>query len=205
MWKKGVSLFLVLFFILVYSLVAETEVRVKDYFPTTLGAEYVYEQTMSGGTITRRVAVVEVQPDSEGLLVALESRIKMKDIILVSANVYVVTENAVRLGFSQSAFGNYRTYPDRPAMVMAPGSTWREIESETEYYDYTVNRSAVRVRERDFDDCLLVVKKVYLEGKLYTTEYAYYARGVGMVKSFTKKPDGATTSPIELINFTVGF
>jgi len=77
MWKKGVSLFLVLFFILVYSLVAETEVRVKDYFPTTLGAEYVYEQTMSGGTITRRVAVVEVQPRVESQVIPTKTLLKL--------------------------------------------------------------------------------------------------------------------------------
>ncbi|HEX4607414.1 MAG TPA: hypothetical protein VH092_04335 [Urbifossiella sp.] len=177
--------------------VAPTPREVVHYFPTQVGAKWVY---LSGDEEVIEVAT-KAQPKDGTTVVSIE--LQARGAALGTWQLAISAEGVDQLGVMQAVFDS----PHCLLKVKArPGDRWEVREEKV--FDFRATYTArgeevVEVPAGRFR-VLKVEKTVVFESGAARMSATYFAPGVGVVKEVVRQMSGEWTTTRELKSFTTG-
>jgi hypothetical protein len=173
---KKVFLFSLLLVILSPMFSQNIDVKITDYFPLNTGNTWTYTNGLEKLNIN-----VYVQ-NSTQLDIAAYLFVERTEGLGETSIMYGLENNKVVILAEKSIFGQYKeNRRPFPILLSMAGQNWRQNDTGGEYYLFETEKSSIRYDDKYFNDCILVVQKIYTGNRLFMTKKSYFAKNIGLV------------------------
>jgi len=169
-----------LLFIIIFPLSLYAQ-NITDYFPISNGSKWMY--LLFDGSYD----IIDVAGNTYS-----ERHSMHTYYFRIASTLFPRREGGVFYGINNNsvyelvaiAIGNGRRRDlERPynKILGLPGDEWTYIEEPGVIFSYKASRSSISFDNRNYNDCILVERRLTINGILENTYYFYYARNIGLV------------------------
>jgi len=177
--------------------------NISDYFPVSIGNSWTYTNGIEKSTeiITVKSSTPDDITKDGTMLYLFESQYQTA---INTSTMYSIKGNKVVVLITKDALGRYNERKAPFPIELAPiGQEWRQNEGDNEYYLFKTDKSSIKFDNKNFEDCILVEQRIFIDGNLYRTNKSYYAYGVGLVYKTLQSPGGEETVFLKLVESSV--